>query len=240
MNSLFAIEAFYYSSNNLFPLNKLKRRTSRLWLQPFYTWNSLLRAEKHYPTVLKEMLTPLMQSQRCLMLRSTRKMQTQESCQSPQSKSIYLLQRQYLPITASRVQNNVQTGHCRREQERSRAQYVPWENRLGFQHAQHPLASLGEEQCYRVSEQWFWAPGSAAHPPQQQALSHHRWDDHQQRYPQPTRLSHVYGNTFTLCWRFLGSDLGRPLFLSNMFRQIPSEISFIHSSSLTQWARLRC
>lgn len=40
---------------------------------------------------------------------------------------------------------------------------------------------------------------------------------------------------FVLRWRFLGSDLDRPLFLSNMFCQFPSEISFIHSSSFTCW-----
>lgn len=55
-----------------------------------------------------------------------------------------------------------------------------------------------------------------------------------QRYPQPPQtLSDIYGNTFALCWRFLGSDLDHPSFLSNMFCQIPSAISFIHSSSLT-------
>lgn len=58
-----------------------------------------------------------------------------------------------------------------------------------------------------------------------------------QRYPQPAQLlSNIYGNTFVLHWRFLGFDLDCPLFLSNMFCQIPSEISFIHSSSVTQQA----
>lgn len=58
-----------------------------------------------------------------------------------------------------------------------------------------------------------------------------------QRQPQPPQpLSNIYGNTFALHWRFLGSDLDHSLFLSNMFCQIPSEISFIHSSSLTQQA----
>lgn len=49
-----------------------------------------------------------------------------------------------------------------------------------------------------------------------------------------TPLSNIYGNMFALCWKFVGSDLDHPFFLSNMFCQIPSEISFIHSSSFSQ------
>jgi len=49
-----------------------------------------------------------------------------------------------------------------------------------------------------------------------------------------TTLSNIYGNMFALCWRFVGSDLDHPFFLSNRFWQIPSEISFIHSSSFPQ------
>lgn len=58
-----------------------------------------------------------------------------------------------------------------------------------------------------------------------------------QRHPQPSWLpSNIYGNLFVLRWRFLGSDLDRPLLLSKMSCQIHSEISFIPSSSLTQRA----
>lgn len=49
-------------------------------------------------------------------------------------------------------------------------------------------------------------------------------------------LSNIYGNMFALHWKFFSSDLDHPLFLSNMFFQIPSENSFIHNSSLTQHA----
>lgn len=67
------------------------------------------------------------------------------------------------------------------------------------------------------------APGSFTVPPARQ------------RHPQPSWLtSNIYGNPFVLRWRFLGSDLHRPLFLSKMFCQI--QISFIPSSSLTQRA----
>lgn len=88
---------------------------------------------------------------------------------------------------------------------------------------------------WSVLSPWAGPPSSPQHStaPTYQALSHLISRD----TPSPLSRYLIFMEIcFALHWRFLGSDLDRPLFLSNMFCQIPSEISFIHSSSLTQRA----
>lgn len=135
-----------------------------------------------------------------------------------------------------------------KEQKRSRTpQHAPWENRFSSipQHGNVLWLGLVNHKVSGFLSRGGGLPAvlspltrGSQFPPDQhstQVLGNIPPDN--QRYPQPAQpLSNIYGNMFVLHWRFLGSDLDRPLFLSNMFCQIPSEISFIHSSSITQQA----
>lgn len=164
---------------------------------------------------------PLMQPQRPPMMRSTRKMQAQGESPVSSGKLYIPATRKYLLITASRVQNNAQ-------------KYTwPLQERAGKELG--TTCAMGNQAGFSACPNILW-PGLEQHNVSgflssgdglQAALSPHPSSGHCPTIrggmivsrDTPSLLSRylVYGNRFALRWRFLGSDLGRPWFLSNTF-----------------------